>query len=117
MPLESCDSATVPADRLGLTQGEPPYLPGSLERDPRHASCLGGTQEALLLLAQAALADREARAPLADERAATGHSWQSAWPPVMWPVETMIGKQLGHSKILHRSRRRGRVGKRHQSQF
>ena len=59
MPLESCDSATVPADRLGLTQGEPPYLPGSLERDPRHASCLGGTQEALLLLAQAALADRK----------------------------------------------------------
>src|SRR5262249_23990777 len=53
MPLEPCDSATVPADRLGLTQGEPPCLPGSLERDPRHASCLGGTQEALLLLAQA----------------------------------------------------------------
>lgn len=47
--------ATLPADRLRVTQSESPCLPASLEHDLPHASCLGGTQEAPSLLAQAAL--------------------------------------------------------------
>ena len=68
-----------------------------------------------MLLAQAALV--EARTPLADKKAVAVILGSVPGPPAMWPVEAMMGDNFGHSKILHRSQRRGRVGKRRQSQF